>query len=338
MIPHNQLSLNKDEKDAVNKVLSSGWLTSADQVKYFENELCDFLNLPHGHALLVSSGSAALYLSLWSLRAQNKKIGIPVYSCCSLRNACHLINAKPVYLDSSLESPNIEIDSFANKKLDILIAPSIYGIPINLKKENSFKIIEDISQSFGSSIGQKKIGLRGEIGVCSFAATKLMTSGGQGGVIFSKKKQLIEELKDYRDFDNRDDKKIRFNFLMTNMQAAVGRVQLKKLPKFLQKRDKIFKVYKDKGLNLIDCQSKLVNPVRPRAILNTNEPKKMVAKLKENYISSIVPLRTGELLDDKKMYKNAKMFTESTVAIPIYPDLSISKAKMIADTILKIKL
>lgn len=322
IIPHNSLSIGLEEKIVTLNVLQSGWLTSADQVEYFENDICKYFSLPKGHAIVVSSGSAALYLALWALKGKKKRVGIPVYSCCSLRNATNLIGGRPVYLDSSAENPNINIENVKNKGLDILIAPSMYGIPVRLKNKLPFKVIEDISQAIGSEYNGKKIGLRGDVGICSFASTKLITSGGQGGAIISKNKNIIQELKDFRDFDNRDDDKIRFNFLMTNMQAAIGRAQLKKLKSFIESRERIFQNYLNSGLNLLDSPNSDLSAVRHRALLINSNPEKIISLLRKEKISSIVPLRTTELLDSKRKYNNAEWFTNNFVALPMYPKLT----------------
>ena len=78
-----------------------------------------------------------------------------------------------------------------------------------------------------------------------------MTTGGQGGAVISRDKALIEKVRDYRQFDGRDDAKLRFNFQMTDMQAAVGRVQLGKLPEFLEQREHLFGIYREAGLDLL---------------------------------------------------------------------------------------
>ena len=337
IIPHNKLTIQKEERNAALKVLQSGWLTSSDQVELLENEICKFFSLPKGHAVAVSSGSSALYLALWSLKASKKRVGIPVYSCSSLRHAAYLIGAKPVYLDSSNQNPNIDIEEVKKTPLDILIAPSMYGIPVELNSPMPFKVIEDISQAFGSKVNGKKIGLRGEIGICSFAATKLITTGGQGGLILSKKKLVIDELKDFRDFDNRDDKKIRFNFLMTNIQAAIGREQLKKISIFKKKREEIFKIYLNSGLNMLNTNKDYLDPIRHRAILISSKPNKVISSLRKFGISSIIPLRNKELLDDKKIYRNADRFSKSFVALPMYPYLPKKSVKKISKICLKLK-
>lgn len=67
MIPHNRPTLGLDEQAAVIRVLESGWVAQGPEVVAFENDLCRFFDLPNGHAVVVSSGSAALYLALWAL-------------------------------------------------------------------------------------------------------------------------------------------------------------------------------------------------------------------------------------------------------------------------------
>ena len=79
--------------------------------------------------------------------------------------------------------------------------------------------------------------------ILSFYTTKLLTSGGHGGAVFSKNKTLIKKIKDYLEFDQRKDSNFRFNFKLSEINAAIGRMQLKKLNFFLQRRENIFKEY-----------------------------------------------------------------------------------------------
>ena len=73
MIPHNKPTLGKQEEEAALRVIRSGQLAQDKEVELFENEFCEFMNLPHGHAVALSSGTASLFLSLWILKAQEKK-------------------------------------------------------------------------------------------------------------------------------------------------------------------------------------------------------------------------------------------------------------------------
>ena len=96
----------------------------------FENDLCNFFGLPEGHAVVVSSGSSALFLALWALKGKGKRVGFPVYSCAALRNAAGMLGSKKVFLDCAKENPNIAYKEAEKKGIDILIAPSMYGIPV----------------------------------------------------------------------------------------------------------------------------------------------------------------------------------------------------------------
>ena len=307
MISHNKPTISRDDKKAISNVLSSGWLAQGKEVKLFEDELCEFFNIPYGHALAVSSGSSALYLALWVLNAKNKNIGSSVYACAALRNAIGLAGGMPFYFDCGKNSPNIEIRSIKNDLIDILIAPSIFG---------------------AISCGER-IGLRGDIGICSFYATKMITSGGQGGAIISKDKTLIDELRDYRQFDCREDSKIRFNFQMTDTQASMGRTQLLNISEYIKKREKIFQIYKSYGLNLIDTNYKDDIPVRYRAVIKCNSPKELIKELEFKNIQAIVPVEEWELLDKTKNYPNALKLSTEAVSLPIYPTLRKNDAKII---------
>jgi perosamine synthetase len=335
MIPHNIPTLGVEEKCAAKRVIASGWVAQGREVEAFENELCRFLKIPEGHALAVSSGSAALYLALWVLRGNNKRIGLPVYTCSSLRNAVHLVNGQVVYLDCAKGSPNLDVSAANSANIDILIAASMFGIPVELPAKRSFKVIEDISQSLGATISGKKIGLRGEIGVCSFYATKMMTSGGQGGAVFSYDKTFIDILKDYREFDSRHDEMARFNFQMTDLQAAIGRVQLRKMPLFVKKRERIFDCYRSSGLSMLDSISPASHSVRYRAVMRSDDPSEVIRSLKADGVRAIVPIEKQELSENLSLYPMALNLAGTTVSLPCYPNLSEKEAMSIARTLKK---
>jgi perosamine synthetase len=321
MIPHNRPTLGLEEQSAASRVLSSGWVAQGPEVEAFENELCRFLDLPDGHAVAVSSGSAALSLALSVLEAKGKRIGLPVYSCAALRNAIGFAGGESVYLDCGEGRVNVDTNAASRSGIDILIAPSMFGIPIELPDACSYMLIEDLAQSLGASIAGSRIGLRGEVGVCSFYATKLMTSGGQGGAVVSRDKARIDWVRDYREFDCRHDKKLRFNFQMTDLQAAVGRVQLTRLPEFIKRREDWFAIYRDAGLDLLDCRTIGTLPVRYRIVMRCVQPSRVIAALASEGIRAIVPIETYELLDDPVRYPAALALTNTTVSLPAHPGL-----------------
>jgi perosamine synthetase len=330
MIPHNKPTLGTQEQAAAMRVLDSGWVAQGPEVEAFENELCRFFGVPEGHALAVSSGSAGVYLALWALDGKEKHIGMPVYSCAALRNAVGLAGGKSVYLDCAENTANVDIAQVVRSNIDILIAPSMFGIPVALPSARSYKVVEDLAQSFGAAVDGNRIGLRGEVGICSFYATKMITSGGQGGAVISRDKALIDKVRDYREFDCRDDRKLRFNFQMTDIQAAIGRSQLCRLPDFIQRRTQLFSIYREAGLELIDSHSPQIKPVRYRAVIRCSEPVRVINTLAAAGVRAIIPVETYELLDTPDRYPVAQALTQTTVSLPLYPALNVEDAHRIA--------
>ncbi len=320
MIAHNKPTLGKQEQQAVSKVLDSGYIAQGLEVERFENEFCDFLSLPEGHAVALSSGTSALFMALWSLNAKNKSIVMPVYACSSLRNAVAMVQAKEVLIDNATDSPNICLNQLQKSNADIAIVPHMFGLPNEIQNIKDIDIIEDCAQSLGASIDNKKTGLIGKVGIFSFYATKLMTSGGQGGMFVSKDKDLVDKVRDYREFDCRRDKKHRFNFQMTDLQASIGRVQLKQLPIFLERRQEIFAMYKESGLDLIASENNA--SVHYRAVIRINNPAEVKEKLLKQSIKTIIPIEDWELLDDGSKYRNSYNLTQTTLSLPIYPSLT----------------
>jgi len=333
MIPHNKPTLGYEEEQAVIRVIKSGQLSEGQEVDSFEDEFCENIGLKKGHAVAVSSGTSALFLALWSLKAQGKKIHFPVYVCQALRHAIGLIGGQESPIDVELNSPNIDIQKMEEQK-DITIIPHMFGIPIDLTSFKKDRMIEDCAQSLGAKVNNQHVGLQGEIGIFSFYATKIITSGGQGGMLVSKNKEIIDAVKDYREYDYRRDNKKRFNFKMTEIQGAIGREQLKKLPQFLEKREKIFIRYKEEtGLNFLDSEKPNIKPIRYRAIAITKNPEKMISNLKKHNIKAVIPIEDWELLGNKTSFPNASKLCDETVSLPIYPSLKDKELELIISTI-----
>lgn len=336
MIQHNKPTIGIEEQNAACKVLASGWLAQGKEVELLESEFCNFLGLPSGHAVAVTSGTAALYLALWALDGKNKKIAFPSYVCSALRHAVGLIQGEEVLIDNAEGSPNIDTDLLNDSDSSIVIVPHMYGVPVDLKKIKSKIVIEDCCQSLGAKINGTNVGLIGEIGVFSFYATKLITSGGQGGMVVSKDKSLIDQIRDFREFDQRTDDLKRFNFQMTDVQAAIGREQLKKLPGFLERRKQIYERYKKAGLDLFDAVENCFSPVRFRSILKTNKAAELKEKLYELGIKTIIPIEDWELLGSPELFPKAYAMTKGLLSLPTYPALSDRELDYIVEKLVSI--
>ena len=329
-IGHNLPTIGKSEIKSAKRVIKSNWLSQAFEVKAFESEVAAYLGLEPGEVVAVSSGSAALYVALRVIEVGSEEVVIPNYTCGAVRNALEMNNAKPVYLDSEIDSPNSKY-RVDNTRERITIAVSNFGLPATIDSPGS-KIIEDFSQSFGASIGGQKLGTRTFAGVCSTSTTKIFTTGGAGGLIVSRDWGYLESIRNFLNFDQRSTA-THFNFQMTDYSAAFGRAQLKNINTFLEKREEIWEIYKNANLPLVDNLTSESSPVRYRAVLKTDQPDKMINFLNEKNIKGIVPYKINELGMNSSEYSNSIKFSQSSVSIPIYPRLRLADAKRIAKTL-----
>jgi perosamine synthetase len=328
MIVHNRPTLGQDEIAAAQRVLASAWVAQGAEVEAFENELCSFIGLPISHAVAVASGSSALYLALWALKAQKQVVASPVYGSCTVNNAIVLAGACPHFLDISTNGPNVDPRTLSKCGASIAIVPHMFGLPVDLRNIKGMHLIEDCAQALGARIDGVSVGLQADMGIFSFQATKLITSGGQGGMVVSRDKDLIDAIRDYRDYDGHDDRKPRFNFQMTDLQAAVGRVQLRRLPEFLRRRTALFELYRSANLCLLDVPAP-ASPVRYRAVIQTDQATALLVRLNASCIKAIVPVEDWELLGLPSQYPNATSLTRHTISLPLHPSMLDAEARHI---------
>lgn len=234
MIPHSKPTLGTDEQDAVVRVIASGMIAQGPEVDAFEHEAAAYMN--KYHAIAVSSGTAALHLALAALDVQPRQpVLSPSYTCHALITAIRLQNATPVLADVDRD---YNLQAQLDEDIGVVIVPHMFGAIATAPKARC--IIEDVAQSMGGP------GLSGAtITVTSFYATKLMTTG-EGGMLFTDDASIADRLRDLRDYDNRATLAPRANYKMTDIQAAMGRVQLRKLPGFLERRRELAARYLDR--------------------------------------------------------------------------------------------
>lgn len=231
-IAHSAPCIGEEEVEAVVRVMRSGRIAQGPEVEAFENECAAFVGRRYGIA--VSSGTAALHLALQTL-CPGGRVALPSYGCASLLTAVRLADGTPELCDIGADF-NLDSRTVPNN-CDAVIVPHLFGARATLLDHKT--IIEDIAQSIGGPTGRT-----GVVAIASFYATKLMTTG-EGGMILADDEALVHALRDLRDYDNRDVFRVRYNYKMTEMQAAMGRVQLKRLPQFIARRAEIANHYMD---------------------------------------------------------------------------------------------
>jgi len=337
IIMHNKLTLGTEEIKAVTKVIETEWISQGEVVKKFEDSLCDYIGLSHGHAIALSSGTSSLYLALKILDVKKRdEVIIPTYTCSALLNALFMAGGLPIIADVNDIDFNISCEDILKKitpKTKAIIVPHAFGIPANIAalKKIGIPIIEDCATSLGSKIQDRHLGIFGDIAIFSFYASKVITTG-QGGMIVSKRKIYIKKAEDYREFDCRKEYYPRFNFQMTDLQASMGVVQLKKLASFLEKRRKIAESYKEicyqKGFDFQKTLEQSFSNNWYRFVLKapSNTVISLKSYLERKGIFTIVPIERWELLHNylklqKKSFGVAEKISSETLSLPIYPDL-----------------
>lgn len=245
-IPHSKPTLNAGDMAAVNRVLKSSALVQGKKVLEFEGKVSAYLGLKAGVA--VNSGTSALHLALLALNiAPGDEVMMPSFVCTALLNAVSYTGAKARIVDVKEDDFNIsplEVKKRLNKKVKAIIVPHMFGCPADLKELLSFgvPVIEDCAQSIGAGYGGAKAGSFGTLSICSFYATKVMTTG-EGGMVLSNQTKILDRVRDLRQYDHALNLKTRFNYKMTDFQAALGSSQWQRLPEFIKRRRQIAQIY-----------------------------------------------------------------------------------------------
>lgn len=334
-IQHNRPTLGREEIGAVRKAIKSGWIARGDRVKEFEDAISRYVGLPAEHAVALSSGTASIYLALKVLDIKpGDEVITPTYVCSAVLNAIYMIGACPVITDVDGRDFNISYEAAkksVNERTRAIIVPHVFGVPADIKSLRKFAVpvIEDCATALGSGVDGTHVGLFGDLAIFSFYASKVITTG-QGGMVVARDPGYIRRIVDYRQFDLRQKYYPRFNFQMTDIQAAMGIVQLKRLPGFLRKRRTLAGIYRDicfaKGWDFQRPTGGGCSPNWYRFVLklSKNEVGRLKRYLKREGVDTIIPIQDWELLH-RYMNHGGKPFgiatdvARTTLSLPIYP-------------------
>ena len=246
IIPHSQPTLGSEEIEAVSKVIAGGEIAQGRVVAEFEEKLAHHVGCRGGVA--TSSGTAALHLSLLALGiGKGNEVLLPSFTCVALLHAIRYVGAVPRLVEVDGKSFNIDIRDLERRispRSRAIIVPHMFGLPVAMEriKKLGLPVIEDCAQTFGVNVDGQPVGSLGEIAVFSFYATKLMTTG-EGGMVISTREDYLEKIRDLREYDKKETFARRFNYKLTDMQAAMGLVQLKKLTGFIRRRKELARKY-----------------------------------------------------------------------------------------------
>ena len=245
-IPLAKPQIDWHEQLAVLKVLKSGILAQGPEVKSFEAEFSKIVG--DRECVAVNSGTSALHLSLISLGiSAGDEVILPSFTFAATANVVALVGAIPVFVDIDPKTYCISpeaIELAITKKTKAIIVVHLYGLAADMEriksiaKLHSLMVIEDAAQAHLASINGVNVGTFGDAAAFSFYPTKNMTSGEGGMIVLNNSKTArICRLLRNQGMETRYQNEIAgFNLRMTDIHAAIGRCQLKKLPKATEKR------------------------------------------------------------------------------------------------------
>jgi perosamine synthetase len=253
-IPHSKPTLGPEEARAVSAVIESGYIAEGKIVQKFEKDFAGFLKV--AHAASTSSGTAALHLTLLAMEVgPGDEVIIPSYVCSALLNAVNYTGATPILAEINPATFNLDaadVKGRISKRTKAIIVPHLFGLPADLKplRELDVPIIEDCAQAVGSTYHRHPVGTFGDAAVFSFYATKMITTG-EGGMVVTNSRDIAERIRDLKKYDQREKYKVRFNYKMTDIQAALGLVQFERLESIIRRRRSIAEKYIS-GFNSFD--------------------------------------------------------------------------------------
>ncbi len=264
-------SLDSKEERAVIRVLRSGQLTQGKWVEMFEERFAAFIGTKY--AVAVSNGTTALYLALLANGIKDgDEVITPSFSFIASANAVLFVGAQPVFVDVDPKTFTIDpraIEKKITKRTKAILPVHLFGLPANMDsirkiaKKHKLVVIEDACQAHGASIRRVRAGNLGDLACFSFYGTKNITTG-EGGMITTNNKLIAERIRLLRSHGMKKQyyhQLYGFNFRMTNIAAAIGIEQLKKLPHFLRIRKENAEILR-KGLQKSKNISLQVTPKR----------------------------------------------------------------------------
>jgi perosamine synthetase len=246
MIPHSRPTLDGSDLFSVSEVIRSGRIVQGEVVEKFEKKVAIFIGADG--AVATNTGTSALHLSLLAIGIKKGDyVAMPSFVCTALLNVLRYVGAHPILIDIDPETYNIDIRDLkkrVSRSTKAIVLPHLFGLPADIDEILSLGIpvIEDCAQAIGAVYKGRKTGGFGRLSCFSFYATKVISTG-EGGMVVSDSKNLLKKIRDVRDYDNKKNYTVRYNYKMTDIQAAMGISQLKKLNSFLLKRVNIAKRY-----------------------------------------------------------------------------------------------
>ncbi|MFQ5692607.1 MAG: DegT/DnrJ/EryC1/StrS family aminotransferase [Nitrospinota bacterium] len=248
LIPHSRPTVGEEEAEAATAAVRSGQIAEGPRVAAFEAEMARYLGRPEAVAL--SSGFAALQLALHALGvSRGDPVVVPSYNCAALAQAVRHLGAEVRLcdVDPRTGNPTPETVAAAAAGARAVIVTHLFGRAADAAgiAALGLPVVEDLAQGLGARRAEGAAGSFGDLAVCSFYATKLLATG-EGGMVLGNDPGLLGRVLDARSYDERPDLLPRWNYKLTDVQAAIGLVQIRRFEGFIARRREIAARYTER--------------------------------------------------------------------------------------------
>jgi len=324
-VPHNRLTFDQREIDAVAAVIASGNWAGGNVVREMESRFAALAGVKH--ACATSSGISALRLVLQSLQiGPGDRVAVPAYSCVALPNAVLACGGVPVALDVEKDTWNLSPAALASEQnLRAAIVVHNIGLPANFSgvRASGVPLIEDCSHGFGRA----GMGSLGDVSMLSLYATKLI-GAGQGGVILTNDDLKAAFIRDASDYLDKPMAVHRQRETMSAPEAALALCQLERLRDLLARRDSVAARY-NAAFGKTGSTS---NRVWYRYTITVPDAASFIAKLEQQGIHAASPV---ENWCETPLPVAGRAFRE-IVSLPLYPTLTEEEQDRAIEAVLKV--
>ena len=349
--------INKELKEATNRVIDSNWYILGKEVENFEREFANYLGVKY--CIGVGNGLEALHIILRAYDiGKSDEVIIPSNTYIATALAVSYAGATPIMVEPVEKTYNINpdlIEEKITKKTKAIMPVHLYGQacdmdPINeVAKKYNLKVIEDAAQVHGATYKGRKCGTLGDASGFSFYPTKNLGALGDAGAITTNDKELAEKVKALRNYGSEKhyyNKYMGFNSRLDEMQAAILRVKLRHLEEFNEERKMIVQLYL-KGLQdtnlILPYVPEWAEPVWHQFVIRSTKRDELQKYLKLKGIGTLIhyPLpiylqEAYEHLDYKKGdFPLAEKMANEVLSLPIWVGLSEQFIKYIINMIIK---
>lgn len=376
MIPIARPELGAAELDAAARAIESGWVSQGPRCLEFEAAVASRLGVSHARAVNSCTNAILLALIALDVRAGDEII-VPAFTCVAALNPIELLGATPVPVDVELDAFGISpdaLDAAVTARTRGMLMAHLFGLSAPIKplvdscRRHGIWLIEDIALGFGARLGDRAVGSFGDAAVISFHPRKLITTG-EGGMVVTNRADVAERVGMLRNYGasrpawERHHQRLfelplytvaGLNCKMTDIQAAIGAEQVRRMDSFISARTQIARRYDEAVRKLawidlvVPCaestpswQSYVVRIRSSRVSADPSIRDRLLEHLDGRGIAAVQSAQAMHTIDyyvrkygwSSEQFPNAAMADCSTLCLPIFPALSASEQDAVIDAV-----